>query len=138
MVYRVPYVDYNIVTGGSNLGEKVKITRSKNHVLVQMNGSLRSLQEAQPALSKAIELATEFQLNVIIFRELPVFRMLSIFELYDLALILRRFSFSKKLALIYPEQMHEDNFDFFINSSRDRKIESRLFSTPEDALKWLA
>ena len=137
MVYRVPYVDYNIVTGGPGLGEKVKLTLSENYVLVRMNGSLQSLQEVQSTISKAIELAIKFQLNIIIHRELPVLWRLSLFEIYDLALFLRRFSFRKKLALVYPEEMHEDNFDFFINASWNRGIQSGLFSTPEDALDWI-
>jgi hypothetical protein len=137
MVYTVPYIDYNIVTGGPDLGEKVKLSVNKKYVLVQINGSLLSLQELQSILSKVIERAIEYQLNIIIHRELPVLQRLSLFEIYDLALFLRRFSFRKKLALVYPEEMHEDNFEFFINASWNRGLQSRLFSTPDDALDWI-
>ena len=119
------------------MGEKVKLSVNKKYVLVQINGSLLSLQELQSILSKVIERAIEHQLNIIIHRELPVLQRLSIFEIYDLALFLRRFPFREKLALVYPEEMHEDNFEFFINAPRNRGIQSGLFSTPEDALDWI-
>ena len=119
------------------MGEKVKLSVNKKYVLVQINGSLLSLQEVQSILSKVIERAIEYQLNIIIHRQPPVLQRLSLFEIYDIALFLRRFSFRKKLALVYPEEMHEDNFDFFINASRNRGIKSGLFSTLENALDWI-
>jgi hypothetical protein len=137
MLYRVPCIDYNIVTGGPCMGEKVKLSVNKKYVLVQINGSLLSLQEFQSILSKVIARAIEYQLNIIIHRESPVLQRLSLFEIYDIALFLRRFTFRKKLALVYPEEMHEDNFEFFINAPRNRGVQSGLFSTLENALDWI-
>jgi hypothetical protein len=61
----------------------------------------------------------------------------STLDFYHYGKLLRDSLFPNKLALVFPEEMHPDNLDFFETTARNRGVEMRLFSTMEEARKWI-
>ena len=40
----------------------------------------------------------------------------------------KEFGFKNKMAMVFPEEIHTDNLDFFITTSKNQGISSELFS----------
>jgi len=123
--------------GDLNMAGGAEISRHEKYVLVNVEGDSLSPQEIYFTLSKAVEQAVESRLSIVIYREAPVKQQASMVDFYHYGRFLSESAFSSKLALAFPEEMHHDNLDFFVTTSRNRGIRLRLFSTMEEAVNWI-
>ena len=116
---------------------EAKITIHDRYVLVSVKGEPLLPQEIKSKLVQAVKKAIESQLSIIINREVPVKQHASVIDFYYYAEFLGGYAFLDKLALVFPEEMHHDNLDFFESAARNRGINLKLFSKMEDALHWI-
>ncbi len=117
---------------------KVKITQRSKYVLVEAEGEPLSPDEIKSTLSQALKIAIKFSLNLMIAREEFVKQSASTVDFYYYAELIAESEFMKKLALVFPKDMHYDNLGFFETTSRNRGINFRLFSSKDDALEWIS
>jgi hypothetical protein len=117
--------------------EQVKIERCKDFIAVHVVGDPLSPQEIESALLAAVAQAIEFDLNIIIQREMPVKQRASTVDFYYYADSLRKLEFKGKLALVFPKEMHRDNLKFFESAARNRGVNLVLFSSQADAVDWV-
>jgi hypothetical protein len=118
------------------IGE-ARITQNDKCVLVHVQGEPLSPQEIRSTLLIAVKKALESQLCIIIHREVPVKQRASIVNFYYYAKSISESKFRNRLALVFPEEMHHDNLDFFVTTSKNRGINLRLFSKMENATTWI-
>lgn len=116
---------------------EAEITLRDTYVLVHVQGDPLLAREIELTLLKATEQANDSNLDIIIFREAPVKQHASVIDFYYYAQSVRKSGFRKKLAVVFPEEMHHDNLDFFVTASRNQGINIRLFSSMEPALTWI-
>lgn len=120
------------------MSNEVAITINGNYMLIKVTGEPLSPDKIEKTLSKAFEKAVESDLNIIVHREIPVKQISSTIDFYSCAKLLSKFMFKNKLALVFPEEMHEDNLEFFETTSRNRGINTKLFSTLDTAVDWVS
>jgi hypothetical protein len=123
--------------GQLEMVKEAETTFHEKYVLITVIGDPRLPQEIQSLLTTAVEQANESNLNIVIHRELPVKQIASTIDFYQYAVSLGKSRFRNKLALVFPEEMHHDNLDFFETTSRNRGINFKLFSKLEEALSWI-
>ena len=116
---------------------QIEIERGRDFIAVHVAGESLSPHEIESALLTAIAQAVEFNLSIIIQREAPVKQRASITDFYHYADSLRKTEFKGKLALVFPEEMHHDNLDFFETTAKNRGINIMLFSGMVDAVNWV-
>ena len=119
------------------MSEQVKISVHNKYVRVDVEGDPLMPNEIESTISKAIEEALKAKLNIIITREIPVKQRATTVDFYYYGKIFSESGFIKRLALAFPEEMHHDNLDFFETTSRNRGVNFKLFSSVDEALKWV-
>ena len=113
------------------------ISLHDKYILVNVKGDPLSPKEIEDTITKAVTQATQSNLNIIIFRETPVKQKATTVDFYYYAESLNKSNFRRKLALVFPKEMHHDNLDFFETACINRGINLRLFAAQNDGLKWL-
>jgi hypothetical protein len=118
--------------------EHARITLHDKYVLVTITGAAFTPAEIQATAAKAIENAIGSQLNIIIHRKsAPVKQRASVVDFYEFAGFLDDSKFIGQIALVFPEEMHQDKLGFLENASRNRGVNFKLFSDMEEALEWI-
>ena len=117
--------------------DRVKITKHDNYVLLNVKGAPLSPEEIQSTLSKAIDIAIESNLNIIINRVKLVRQQASKVSFYQYAQFLNESSFENKLALVFPEELRYYSLDFFELAATNRGVRLKLFSKLEEAINWI-
>ena len=117
---------------------ETEISLHEKYILVSVKGGPLSPQEINVVITKAVEQANLSKLNILIHRELPVKQIASVIDFYKLGRLLMESSFRNKLALVFPEEMHNDNLDFFETTSTNHGINLKLFSKFDEALDWIS
>jgi hypothetical protein len=120
---------------------EASITLQSRYLLVNVQGDALPPEEIKLAISTAIKQATKSNLNIVVLREVFSKQPATAIDFFDCALFLteavRQFEYRNKIALVFPQEMHYKKLDFFTDASSNRGINIKLFSTKEEAHKWL-
>jgi hypothetical protein len=121
----------------TSMSRRAKITLHDKHVLVHVKGDPLLPQEIELTLLEAARQSGDLDLDIIILREAPVIPLASIVDLYYYAKSLAKVGFWNRLALVFPEEMHDDKLHFFVTTSSNRGICAALFFSLEKAVEWI-
>ena len=117
---------------------QAKISLFEKYVLVNVTGEPLLPDEIASTITKAVTKAVQSKSNILIFRDMPVRQRASTVDFFYYAESLRLSAFRGKLALAFPKEMHNDNLDFFETAAINRGITVKIFSTKEEAHKWIS
>ena len=113
------------------------ISLHPRHVLLEVEGYPLSPDEIAEALSAAVDVAIRAELDLVIRRQIPVKQRASTTDFFHFASWLSRSGFTRKIALVFPEEMHADNLDFFVTAATNRGMRVSVFAETDAALEWI-
>ena len=117
---------------------QAEISVLEKYVLINVTGDPLLPDEIASTLMEAAAKAVQLKSSILIFRDMPVRQQASTIDFYHYAESLRSSPFRGKLALAFPKEMHTDNLDFFETAAINRGINVKIFSTKEEAHKWIS
>jgi hypothetical protein len=117
------------------LGE-MNIVEQDNFIALNISGETLPFNIIREKLFELSSVARGSKKNILIIREEAPVHIGSPLELFKYA---EHFDpeFDQKIALVYPEKMQTTELKTLEVSTKNKELRFKLFSTKEEAVKWL-
>ncbi len=119
------------------MASEITVEVFDTYVYMSIKGEAGSPDLVKTQLDEILTLSIKENKHLILHRQTSVTLEISVFDMYYLAKMISESSFSKMIALVFPEDMQFQNLDFFETSANNRGITAKLFTELEDAINWL-
>jgi hypothetical protein len=116
---------------------EVSMTRRDAYLFVHVQGEPLTPEERQSTLTRMLDEVAESDLDIVIHEETFGLQPPDALQYISRANFLGTSDFSQRIAYVPPEQMPPDKLEFVVTAARNHGREIRVFSSVEDAIKWI-
>ena len=116
---------------------EVSMTRRDAYLFVHMQGEPLTPEERRSTLTRVLDEVADSDLDIVVHEETCGVQPPTAWQYISRANFVATSDFRQRIAYVPPEQMPPDKLEFVVNAARNHGLEIRIFSSVQDAIKWI-